>query len=1085
MLLAGAFRDRLERPGRPSAGTAWQRNLVVYRALDLIGELLCNRPGLAGITHLAVGAGDPGWDANPPAPDRGRTALTAEVYRVRLEPGRNVTYDAATGRVHVRVSIGRGKATGTLRELGLFGGTASARPGSGYLVNHKAHAPIEKEEGDTLERELRLTLDPALLPGARDVIGGLLANREGLTGISHVALGTSSDRAGEPVRDLIAEAYRKPLDPARLAYDASSHTVVANARFDIVEGPSEVREAGLLGGSATDRRDTGYLLLRETAAPVSRARASRLERNFRLVLVERTEVSVPDVVGESLAAARAALTATDLLVGRVTDQESDADAPGTVLAQGPPPGGAVNEGTPVALVVAVPPLVTVPEIVGEPEARAKTLLKRIGLQVDDAGRAEVASGRAAGTLLASVPPPGAKVPKGSSIVLTVAVPARVRVPDVRGRTPAAAALVLASAKLAAAPGPYPTRESGATPGSVVAQDPQPGADAAVGSEVRLTVAVPWTIEIPDLNGRTPAEAAALLAEAAAALVAKLGLESGPQGLALGTVTERDDAAAPGTIVEQRPAALQRASLYSTVDVVVAATMARRVPGLRRLDQGAAMAALAAAGFALGKVVQRAADAPVGTIVGQEPEEGVEWPAGARVTLVVAAARQALVPDLVGLTLEAAREAVTARELVLADPTPKVEPGPPGVVLSQNPAARQSVAAGTRVKVVVRSGVPSVVGMSEADARSAIAAAGVPLGNVTTREVEGPPGVVLAQKPAAGSPIGPATRVDLVVSARPRVEVPDLAGSFLDDAQRRLTEIGLVLGDVGKEESDAAEGSVLAQTPGAGERVERGTAVAVTIAVARPQTVTVPDVRGLTVKKAKAVLGAAQLVIEVKGIRPVAGVVPDTVVAQDPEAGATAPPGSVVFVVLAAADTSLEVPDVRGLTVDEAAARLAEAGLGLEAVDKVSSAEPPGTVLKQDPPPGSRVPAGSVVSVVLSAGGLVVVPDLVGVEEAVALKTLARRGLRGESVGQFDLQHAPGTVIGQEPGAGSEVPAESVVRLAVARRELPPVRPFEVVPLPGPIEPVIPPPVVVPGVIRPPRIPEPIGPIIRPVRPGGR
>ena len=46
----------------------WRPNLVVWSALDVIGSLLCNRS--RGVTFLAFGAGDPAWDANPPAPDK-------------------------------------------------------------------------------------------------------------------------------------------------------------------------------------------------------------------------------------------------------------------------------------------------------------------------------------------------------------------------------------------------------------------------------------------------------------------------------------------------------------------------------------------------------------------------------------------------------------------------------------------------------------------------------------------------------------------------------------------------------------------------------------------------------------------------------------------------------------------------------------------------------------------------------------------------------------------------------------------------------------------------------------------------------
>src|SRR6266498_2675973 len=229
----GTFRDRLIGPSGASIETPWRSNLVVWSALDLIGALLCNRS--SGLTYLAVGTGDPAWGANPPSADRGRTRLTTEVFRTRLEPGDTLTYDPQAGRVHVRVTIGRGRATGTLREFGLFGGDASARPDSGVLVNHATHPAVQKAEGDVLERELFLTLEPALAPGARD---------------------------------LIAEAYRKPLASGNLSYDGQAHTVEARASFEIGEGPAQVLETGLFGGMATERPDTGFLVARQTGAAV-------------------------------------------------------------------------------------------------------------------------------------------------------------------------------------------------------------------------------------------------------------------------------------------------------------------------------------------------------------------------------------------------------------------------------------------------------------------------------------------------------------------------------------------------------------------------------------------------------------------------------------------------------------------------------------------------------------------------------------------------------------------------------------------------------------------------------------------------
>src|SRR4051794_20902327 len=123
MWIHGEFRHRLSGPGRAAVESGWRPNLVLWSALDLIGSLLCNRS--QGVAFLAVGSGDPAWDTKPPAPDRGRKQLTGEVHRVRLVPGETLSYERAAGRLRAHVSLGPGKATGTLREWGLVGGGAS------------------------------------------------------------------------------------------------------------------------------------------------------------------------------------------------------------------------------------------------------------------------------------------------------------------------------------------------------------------------------------------------------------------------------------------------------------------------------------------------------------------------------------------------------------------------------------------------------------------------------------------------------------------------------------------------------------------------------------------------------------------------------------------------------------------------------------------------------------------------------------------------------------------------------------------------------------------------------------------------
>jgi beta-lactam-binding protein with PASTA domain len=1005
----------------------WRNNVVVFGALDLLGQRLADAASLDGITFLAVGAGDPSWATEPPAVDRGRTALTAETYRKRLVPGRDVIHDH--GRLRIRVTFEPGEATGTLREFGLFGGSASPRPRSGLLVNHRVHDAIDKAPDARLEREIELVLDRDLPAAARDLLGGLLAGERGLDGLTHVALGTSGAAAGQPAKTLKAEAYRKRLDRRAVRYDPASHAILAEATFDLAEGPPAIREAGIFGGTAADRPDTGQLLSRRVTEPIDRTVPRRLVERFEIFLVGRIDLVVPQVVGLTTAAANAALTAADLLPGSAQLRETDAAADGTVLEQAPIAGTVAPEGTRIDLVVASPVQVTIPAILGSPVELVAKALQQLGLKVPANLRESVASDSPPGTVIAANPRPGARVPKGTRVALTVAVPRQVTVPDLRGRTTATAVLVLRGLGLLVAPDPV-TIEATSTPGTIVTQDPAAGAIADVGSAVKVTVAIPLTVAIPDLTGLTEDAAAAALAAAGAPLVAKLDPTSAIPGLALGARTTRQGGPRIGTVVSQAPAPGTRASIYATVDVTISIATQAPVPRVIGLDRAAANGALTIAGFTLGSETRRPDRAVAGTVVAQDPPAGTSWPSGARVSIVLADAILVQVPDVRNLAIDAAREAIVGRGLVAGVPQPLVTAGAPGTIVSQVPDPGTRVRASSEVGLVVRAGVPNLIGMTLADATAAVTAVGLRLSPVLEEAADPPLGVVLRQSPAAGSPADPGAAVEVVVSVAPGVDVPNLVGRAIDRAIELGARRGLVVAINEWRESDAPASTVLEQAPAAGSRAERGAAINVVIAVPLRRVARVPELLGVPFEKARLIAADAGLGIEVTATRP-ADIERDVVLEQVPRAGEEVEVGTVLRVVLSIQSDAVEVPDVRGRRADEAAAFLKELGLRLEVVDRRQSAQPDGTILDQVPVAGSRMPAGAVVTVVVSVMRMTVVPRLVGAQILVARNLIANAGL-GLAVDQRIEPGRPvGTVLDQSPGPGVSVPVGTVVRLVVA------------------------------------------------------
>ncbi len=94
-----------------------------------------------------------------------------------------------------------------------------------------------------------------------------------------------------------------------------------------------------------------------------------------------------------------------------------------------------------------------------------------------------------------------------------------------------------------------------------------------------------------------------------------------------------------------------------------------------------------------------------------------------------------------------------------------------------------------------------------------------------------------------------------------VEVPELVGQSLADAEKALSVRGLHLGErTAVPSGEAAEGTVVAQSTLPGQQLRPGSTVGVGVAQ-RPRQVTVPAVQGLGVDAAAAVLQAAGLEVE--------------------------------------------------------------------------------------------------------------------------------------------------------------------------------------------------------------------------------
>ncbi|MDN5363642.1 MAG: eukaryotic-like serine/threonine-protein kinase [Eubacteriales bacterium] len=133
-----------------------------------------------------------------------------------------------------------------------------------------------------------------------------------------------------------------------------------------------------------------------------------------------------------------------------------------------------------------------------------------------------------------------------------------------------------------------------------------------------------------------------------------------------------------------------------------------------------------------------------------------------------------------------------------------------------------------------------------------------------------------------------------------------------------------------------------------------------------------------------------------------------------------------------------VPDVRGMTLDQAERILEERGLRALVIDQQYSSEvPAGQVISQVPEPGRKVKKGRTVNLVLSKGvETVSVPDVRGKEVQYARFALEDRGFKVEITYEFSDTVPQDRVIDQAPEPGSWVEKGSTVTLTVSKGKEP-------------------------------------------------
>jgi len=279
------------------------------------------------------------------------------------------------------------------------------------------------------------------------------------------------------------------------------------------------------------------------------------------------------------------------------------------------------------------------------------------------------------------------------------------------------------------------------------------------------------------------------------------------------------------------------------------------------------------------------------------------------------ADQVSVVNVVGMTVDQAKQQLAAQGLQAQDDPQDTGTTPPNVVFAQDPKADAKIGKGTAVKLSyvkprAQVALPNVVGQTLDQAQATLQQLGLTVQTVP-QEATQPAGTVLAQTPPPGN-VDAGSKVTLTVSSGVgQVAVPNVNGLDVVTATSQLTGAGLVVKQAQEANERVPAGTVIRTDPAANQTVNKGSAVTLVVSSGPPQ-IGVPMVVGLSESAARDALQAAGFLVAKSDVDvPFNSTQAGNVVNQNPPAGTPAPKGSTVSIVvgraLPAPTTTTTVP----------------------------------------------------------------------------------------------------------------------------------------------------------------------------------
>ena len=255
-----------------------------------------------------------------------------------------------------------------------------------------------------------------------------------------------------------------------------------------------------------------------------------------------------------------------------------------------------------------------------------------------------------------------------------------------------------------------------------------------------------------------------------------------------------------------------------------------------------------------------------------------------------------------------------------------------------------------------------------------------------------------------------------------VEVPDLTGSSQTEALNDLQSLGFKVGIENSAHPDVPEGSVIRTQPPANTSTNPDTLVTIIVSVG-PEAYPIPYVVDLETERAIYVIEESGFTIGQKIEVNDDNVPIGFIISQNPMAGKKMGPGSTVDLVISSGPSLIELGDLSRKSVEDATQILETLGLEFETLEEYSEDIEEGLVSGTLPEAGEIITPDDVVTIIVSLGIKIEVPEVEGLTYQDAIDKLEEAGLVATISGD-----TTGVVRKQLPRKGEFLEPEGVVEL---------------------------------------------------------